>query len=121
MGGEVNSYVELFDINGNSIIKRPINALGDNAYELLQMNEENPELGITGVNKIEVYFKGSGSINTVFFCPPDNSKYIGCIGDTIFVDNNKDGIKDANENGVAGVDVVVVEAIYPCNKNKKYI
>ena len=103
--GETDGYVELFDSSYNTISKFPLLAFGDNAYQYVYFNPENPSAGINGIKKIEVYIDGSGSIEELSFCDPNLKRY--GIGDYVWWDNNRDGIQDPGEDGIEGIHVFV--------------
>ena len=92
-GGTVTAYSDL--AGSTEIVSVDILGLGDNSYQIVPV-------GATGVRRMEISIPASGGIPHVTFCesaPPT----IYDLGDTIWRDDDGDGIQDAGEPGISGV------------------
>ncbi|MEL7020317.1 MAG: SdrD B-like domain-containing protein, partial [Bacteroidota bacterium] len=99
--GETQGRVRTYDAANNLLSETPIIAYGDNSFYYIIVDQ-------TGVSKMEVYFPRSGSIVASYQCeplPPHQS-----IGDLVWIDNDGDGQKDPDEEGLADVTVQLMDS-----------
>ena len=87
-----------YDASDNVITTVVSRALGDNAYEIVH-------IGVDDVSKLEADLYGSGSIAGIIFCDDER----GAIGDYVWADANTNGIQDAEEDGIEGVLVQLLD------------
>jgi len=60
--GEDGGFIEAFDSNGNSVALGWIEGLGNNSYQIVELNAEN-------VSRLVVHFPSSGGVGGLAFCP----------------------------------------------------
>lgn len=104
-GGEINAY----DADGNLIGSVDIPNLQDNTKATV-------DLGFEGVSKLEVVLDGSGAVDDLCYDDDDgpnggNDPMTAQLGDTLFVDADRDGRQGDAVNAVAaGVTVYLLDA-----------
>ncbi|NJL56529.1 hypothetical protein HC928_16180, partial [bacterium] len=92
---EVAGEIRVYDANDVLLNTANITALGDNAYQIVPVNQ-------TGVSKLIVDLPGSGAVAGIS-CTPPPPRYN--LGNFIWNDLNQNGIQDAGEPGIAGVQL----------------
>lgn len=94
--GEARVYS---DVGGNNLIGSPFfgQDLGaDNGFQIINVATPN-------ARRMEFEFDGSGAITKLVLCGGVDAT--ASIGDTVFHDDNNNGVIDGGEFGLAGVDV----------------
>merc|ERR1719223_2282663 len=94
---ELEGFIECTDIDG-VVTRIVLVAYGDNAYFRAQFS-------LINIVNVTVFFPGSGAISSIVFCSA-SAPISHAIGDTVWFDQNGNGIQEAYEStGVPGVMV----------------
>ncbi len=94
-GGVVTAYSDSAGLI--PIAEASVLGLGDNSYQIVPVDA-------TGARRMEISLPASGGIPSVTFCETE-APAIYSLGDTIWGDINNNGIQDAGEPGISGVEL----------------
>lgn len=91
---ETGGLLKAYDASGNLIKQVPIPAKGDNSFQEIAVGAE-------GVSKFKVWFKGSGALAQIAYCPPGGGGGGGCPP---VIDWEKDGQGNSLSKGTRITD-----------------
>lgn len=92
---QTNATITLFDPAGASVGTYMVPTPGDNGVTTIDFT------GVQRVRRAVIWLDGSGAIDDIRFNPLN----IGRIGDTVWCDENNDGIRQIGEPGIPGVRI----------------
>ncbi len=98
--------IDLFDVFGNLLESFPVPQIEDGEFQIVSLGDTE------NVKTIEFNFRSSGAIDKLCFTPtpPTTADELAGLGDFVWHDRNANGVQDDGEEGIAGVEVFLLDA-----------
>jgi len=98
---EAGGTIDLFDADGNLIKSVAIPAGANNSIQTVKLDAQN-------VDSMVINLVGSGAVDDLCFKPGD-APLPGSLSGTYFLDANRDDLDNDGNNGIAGVEVELLD------------